>query len=143
MTVLVYDAGDGALLHETAGEKPDRSLDEEFYTDKLRISAPLHGIPTAYDLQTGKLKAELDKEAYLTYATQAGDYVVVQFMTADGYYYGQLLDEDCGVLAELPWLCDVVGEKLIFDYPTGNMRESRIYDIEELVSIARQALDRE
>ena len=142
-TVLVYDAGDGALLHETAGEKPDRSLDEEFYTDKLRISAPLHGIPTAYDLQTGKLKAELDKEAYLTYATQAGDYVVVQFITADGYYYGQLLDEDCGVLAELPWLCDVVGEKLIFDYPTGNMRESRIYDIEELVSIARQALDRE
>ncbi len=141
--ILAYDAETGVLLYESAGEKPDGTLDEEFDTDCLHITAPLHGIPKVYDQNTGKLITELDKEAFLTYATQADKYVVVQFITAEGDYYGQILNEKCEVLAELPWLCDVVGERLIFDYPTGNMRESRIYDIGELVSIAREALVQE
>ena len=41
------------------------------------------------------------------------------------------------MLADLPYLCDVVGETLIFDYPTGNMRKSRIYGINELMKIAQ------
>lgn len=40
-------------------------------------------------------------------------------------------------LADLPYLCDVVGEILIFDYPTGNMRKSRIYNINELTEMAQ------
>ena len=137
-TVTAYSAADGTLLYEKKGEKPDKGMYEEFVTDTLRIESPLHGTPAAYDLKSGRLVRELEKDTYLTYVTQAGDYVVVQFVTADGYCYGQLLDSRCGVLAELPYLSDVVGDRLIFDYPTGDLRETRIYEIEELVEMARE-----
>ena len=135
--VISYDAADGALLAETMGEKPDSTLFEEFYTDRLRIESPLHGTPAAYDKESGRLIKELAQDAYLTYVTQAGDYVVTQYVTADGEYYGQLLNENCEVLAELPYLSDVMGETLLFDYPTGNLRESRIYNLNELIQTAQ------
>ena len=119
------------------GEKPDSTLFEEFYTDRLRIESPLHGTPAAYDKESGRLIKELAQDAYLTYVTQAGDYVVTQYVTADGEYYGQLLNESCEVLAELPYLSDVMGETLLFDYPTGNLRESRIYNLNELIQTAQ------
>lgn len=137
-TVAAYSAADGTLLYEKKGEEPDKEMYEEFVTDTLRIESPLHGTPAAYDLKSGRLVRELEKDTYLTYVTQAGDYVVVQFVTADGYCYGQLLNSRCGVLAELPYLSDVVGDRLIFDYPTGDLRETRIYEIEELVEMARE-----
>ncbi len=137
-TVTAYSAADGTLLYEKKGEKPDKGMYEEFVTDTLRIESPLHGTPAAYDLKSGRLVRELEKDTYLTYVTQAGDYVVVQFVTADGYCYGQLLDSRCGVLAELPYLSDVIGDRLIFDYPTGDLREARIYGIEELVEMAQE-----
>ena len=125
-------------MYEERREKPDGTLTEEFFTDELRIESPLHGTPTAYNRKTGKLAGELEKDAYLTYVTQVGEYLVVQYVTAEGEYFGQLLDRKCQVLAQLPWLCDVVGERLIFDYPTGNLRESRIYDREELIAMGRE-----
>ncbi len=134
--VLAYDARDGKLLYEKSGEAPDPGLQETFYTDKLRIESPLHGTPAAYDKNSGKLVRELEQDAYLTYVTQAGKYIVVQYVTADGYCYGQLLDGKCEVLAELPYLCDVIGARLIFDYPTGDLRETRIYEVEELKGMA-------
>lgn len=136
--VRAYDGSNGALLYEERREKPDGTLAEEFFTDELRIESPLHGTPTAYNRKTGKLVGELEKDAYLTYVTQVGEYLVVQYVTAEGEYFGQLLDRKCQVLAQLPWLCDVVGERLIFDYPTGNLRESRIYDREELIAMGRE-----
>lgn len=89
----------------------------------------------AYDAETGKEIARLKKDTYLTYVTQAGGYIVAQYITADGYCSGQLLNEKCEVLAELPYLCDVMGETLIFDYPTGTIRKSNIYSIEELMDM--------
>lgn len=136
-TVLVYSAEDGNVLDEEMREKPDPSLDEEFFTDRLRIDSPLHGTPTAYDRKTGRLAWQLGNEDYLTYITQVGEYIVAQYVTADSYYYGQLLNGNGEVLADLPYLCDVVGETLIFDYPTGNMRKSHIYGINELMKIAQ------
>ena len=65
---------------------------------------------------------------------------MAQFITADGYYYGQLLNADCKVLAELPYLCDVINNVLIFDYPSGDLRQSHIYDIEELIKAAQDVL---
>ena len=141
-TITAYSAADGKLLYEKKGEKPDEGMYEEFVTDTLRIESPLHGTPAAYDLKSGRLVRELEKDTYLTYVTQAGDYVVVQFVTADGYCYGQLLDGRCGVLAELPYLSDVVGDRLIFDYPTGDLREARIREIGELVEMARERTEK-
>ena len=80
---------------------------------------------------------ELEKDAYLTYVTQIDDYILTEYVTGDGFRYGLLLNSTCETLAYLPYLCDYVGEKLIFDYPTGNLRESRIYNINELIGLAR------
>lgn len=135
--IRTYSGADGSVLEETMGETPDLSLYEEFYTDRLRIESPLHGTPAAYDRKTGKLVGLLEPDAYLTYVTQAGEYIITQYVTTEGYYYGQVLDEKCRILAELPYVCDVIEEKIIFDYPTGNLRESHIYSIHELITMAQ------
>lgn len=136
--VTAYSSQDGRILYERMEERPDKEMHEEFVTDTLRIESPLHGTPAAYDLKSGRLIRELEKDAYLTYVTQTGEYVIVQFVTAEGDCYGQLLNQQCEVLAELPDLSDVAGDRLIFDYPTGNLRETRIYEIGELIEIAKQ-----
>ena len=139
-TLLTYNARDGNLVSEEKIEKPDLSLYEEFYTDSLRIESPLHGSPTVYDKKTDKFICEFNEEGYLTYITQVGDYIIAQYVTVDDYYYGVLLNSNCETLAQLPYLSDVVDDELYFDYPTGNMRKSRIYDIEELIKIAQDEL---
>lgn len=139
-TLLTYNARDGNLISEEQIENPDLSLYEEFYTDSLRIESPLHGSPAVYDKNTDELICELKEEGYLTYITQAGKYIIAQYVTTDDYYYGILMNNKCETLAELPYLSDVVGEELYFDYPTGNVRKSRIYDIDELIKIAQEEL---
>ena len=136
-TSRIYSAKDGSLLYEKSGEKPDSSLYEEFFTDQLRIISPLHGTPIVYDKGTGRQICELEEDAYLTYITQVGDFIIAQYVTADGICYGQLLNGACEVIADLPYLCDIIGEELFFDYPTGNIRSTRIYNREELVYIAQ------
>lgn len=140
-TVCRYSAEDGSLLDEEKREKPDESLYQEFFTDNLRIEAPIHGTAIAYEKDSGKKVSELEEDAYLTYVTQAGDFVIAQYYTSDRELYGVLLNEKCEKLAELPWLCDIVGDELIFDYPTGNLRQAHIYELDELVSLARKELD--
>lgn len=139
-TVLTYNARDGNLVSRKTGKKPDLSLDEEFDTDSLRIESPLHGNPVVFDKDTGKKLCELKEDGYLTYITQVGDYIIAQYMTTDGYYYGVLLNDKCEVLAHLPYVSDVVNGELYFDYPTGNMRKSRIYKIDELIKMAWEEL---
>lgn len=136
-TSRIYSAKDGSLLSEKTGERPNSDLYEEFFTDQLRIASPLHGTPIVYDRVTGKQICELKEDAYLTYITQAGDFIIAQYVTADGIYYGQLLNGACEVIADLPYLCDIIGEELFFNYPTGNIRSTRIYNREELVSMAQ------
>ena len=136
--VRCYSAADGSLEREEQRSRPDPELYEEFYTDRLRFASTLHGAPVVYDIQTGKELRQLEEDAYLTYVTQAGEYIVVQYVTADGYCYGQLLDSRCQVLADLPYLCDVIGDRLIFDYPTGNLRETRIYSRASLMDLAQK-----
>lgn len=156
----VYLARDGEMLpgendKETAGISDEESgennpetlggdtagniwgkLDEEFLIDGFRIESPLHGTPIVYDAETGDEITRLKEDAYLTYVTKSGDYLVAQFITADGKCSGQLLDEKCEVLAELPYLCDVVGESLVFDYPSGTIRKSKIYGLDELMEMS-------
>lgn len=141
--VRSYDASDGKMIDEYKGEKPDQTLYEEFETDTYRIESPLHGAPQVYSRESGKIFCELKEDAYLTYVTQAGDYIITQYITGDGYYYGQLLNENWEVLADLPYLCDVKEDTLYFDYPSGYVRKSRIYSIDQLKKIAKENIGEE
>lgn len=156
----VYSARDGELVREEKDDKsagipkeelegdnsgePDEGnrkgfwekMDEEFLIDNLRIESPLHGTPIIYDAETGDEISRLKEDTYLTYVTKAGTYLVAQYITADGNCSGQLINDRGEVLAELPYLCDVIGENLIFDYPSGTIRKSKIYSVDELMDMA-------
>lgn len=136
-TVRKYAADDGALLSEEQGETPDRSLYEEFYTDAWKITAPLHEAPTVYDRETGEVIRVLESDAYLTYVTQVEDYVLTEYLSTDGMRYGLLLNKHGDTVAELPYVCDVWNGQLLFDYPSGQIRKSPLYSIEELLDIAK------
>ncbi len=136
-TSLCYSATDGRLQEERAGTPPDGSLDEEFITDRLRITAPLHGTPKVYDLESGALVRTLEEDDYLAYAAQVDGGIMTEYITARGERYGLLLNEDCETLARLPGLCDVTEDgTLVFDDNRGNLRESRIYSLQELMAFA-------
>lgn len=138
--VRTYSAQDGSLLSEAQGEMPSGDAYDEYLLDRLRITSPLHGAPAAYDRESGKLIAELSSEDYMTYATQVGEYIVAEFIDTDGERYGLLLDENCETLAYLPNLCDILGEDtLVFDDMAGNLRQCRIYSIQELTALAEQS----
>lgn len=144
---ISYSAEDGSILDERSQKKLDRNseesrenggLDEEFIIDGLRIESPLHGTPTVYDKETGEKIAQLKEDTYLIYVTKAGGYMAAQYVAVDGEYFGQLLSKECEVLAELPYLRDIAGDRLIFDYPAGSIREVKIYETQELIDIVSE-----
>lgn len=135
-----YAIEDGRLLSEESGPPPDRTLDEEFLTDRFRIAAPLHGTPTVYDRETGEQLRELEKNDYLAYVTQTEECVITEYVTSQGERYGLLLDENCETLARLPNLCDILPDgTLLFDDMRGNLRQSRIYSVQELLALAENS----
>lgn len=133
----IYSVADGSLLRTEQREPHDKDIEDVFLTDELRIVSPLHGAPQVYD-KNGKLLTELYEDAYLTYVTQQGEYIVAQYARTDGEFYGVLMNGKCETLARLPRLCDIYDGNLIFDYPTGNLRKSRIYILDELINIAQK-----
>lgn len=135
--VQAWSALDGSLLWEKQEAAPDESLYEEFLTDQWRITSPLHGTPEVFDRETGALVFSLQDHAYLTYVTQVGEYVITEYLSGDGARYGILLDSQCKVLAQLPRLCDVTADgRLIFDDNCGNLRETHLYSLQELLVLA-------
>ena len=141
-TIERYNARDGTKIYSEKGDIPDSTLYEEFYTDNYRIESPLHGTPKVYKKGSDEIVTELEEDAYLTYVTQVDDYVITQYITASGEFYGYLLNDKCEKIAYLPNLCDILNGKLIFDYPsTGDIRKSKIYNIDELISMAQNEID--
>ena len=136
----MFNARDGNLISEKQEEKPDLSLYEEFYTEHYRIESPLHGAPTVYETEMDQKVCELNEEGYLTYITEAGNYIIAQYITVDDYFYGVLMNERCEALAYLPYLSDVISGELYFDYPSGKIRKSQIYSIDEEIEMAREVL---
>ena len=137
-TVRTYSAVDGVLISEEQGEVPNRSLYEEFETDKFRIERPLHGTPAVYDKATGEEVGSLESDAYLTYVTQVGEYIITEYMTTQGGRYGLLLNDNLEILARLPNLCDITPDgRLLFDDMRGNLRQCRIYSLQELYALAK------
>lgn len=142
-TVRTYNAADGTMLSEEKGEPPAKDLFEEFYTDRYRVASSLHGAPEVYDKKSGRKVKELEKESYLTYVTQEGEYIITEYVSAAGERYGLLLDENLETLAYLPGLCDVSDGMLIFDYDSGDLRQCRIYSLAELVDLGKGYLEGE
>jgi WD40 repeat protein len=132
-----YSGTTGELLETGQRAPPDLSLREEFFTDKFRIEAPLHGAPAAYDKTTGKHLRDLEKDAYLAYVTEPGGHIVTEYVTTSGERYALLLNENLEMLAKLPQLTDIVGDTLYFDDQIGNIRQGRIYSADELIALAK------
>lgn len=139
-TITRYSAANGSLLPTEQGAPPDGTLYEEFLTDHLKITAPLHETPKAYDRENGELIRELEKDDYLAYVTQLDGSILTEYVTAQGERYGLLLNEDCEILAKLPDLCDVTSDgRLVFDDLRGSLRQSRIYSLQELLALAEKS----
>lgn len=139
-TVRCYSAKDGSLMSETKEEPPSEDLYEEFFTENYKIASALHGTPQVYDRQSGRRVAELEKDSYLTYVTEAGEYIVTEYVSAAGQRYGLLLNNRLETLAYLPNLCDITDEMLIFDYGSGNLRQCRLYSLQELIALGEAYL---
>ena len=140
-TVRRYATSNGAPLSERQTVPPDKSLDEEFQTSRLRIVAPLHDSATIYAQESGKVIRRMETEDSVTYVTETGDYVVVEYITSQGERYGLLLNEACETLARLPGLCDILPDgTLVFDDMRGNLRQSRIYSKQDLIDLAKNYL---
>ncbi|MDR2750624.1 MAG: hypothetical protein LBC41_08195, partial [Clostridiales bacterium] len=133
----MYSGDTGELIGTEQNDAPDLSLYEEFLTDNLKITSPLHGTPVAYSLETGEMIRELETDAYMTYVTQVGEYVITEYVSANSERFGLLLDgTTCETLAYMPNLSDILGERLIFDLGSSGMRETTLKSIPELVALA-------
>lgn len=136
--VSVYSGDDGSLMGETMEEPPDKNIEDVFYTDRYKIVSPLQGAPVVYDKNSGQEITRLDEDAYLTYLTQQGEYIIAQYVKTNDEFYGVLMNENLEALARLPNLCDVYDNELYFDYKTGNLRKTHIYTLDELTELARE-----
>lgn len=137
-TTIHYDAKDGSFISKENIAKPDLSLDEEFNTDTYKIESPLHGPPKVYNKKSNKLVCKLKEDGYLTYVTQLNGCILTQYVTTNNEYYGILLNEKCEEIAYLPNLTDVYDNEFYFDYPTGIVRKSKLYNLDELIKMAHE-----
>jgi serine/threonine protein kinase len=138
-TIRKYSAENGEFIGEELGSLPDLTLFEVFYTETMRIESTLHGAPRAYNLLTGELVRELEQVAFLTYVTEVGQYVITEYITADGHRFGLLVDgQTAETLAYIPNLSDIIGDRLIInDRHTSTLRETRLHSMSELIDMAR------
>lgn len=91
-----------------------------------------------YERKTDEKLRTIESDGYLADVFQTGDYTVLQFTEEDRGYSGKLLNADGQVLAELPDLCDVKEDKLLFDYSQGAIRESPVYSLNELLKMTER-----
>ena len=142
-TVRCYSGDDGSVISEEKRKPPEKDLYEEFYTDKYRVESSLHKAPEVYDLESNQKVAVLQEEDYLTYVTQLNEYIVTEYISAEGERYGLLLNDQFQTLAYLPRLCDIAGDMLVFDYGSGNLRQCRLYSLQELRALGEKYLQNE
>ena len=124
---VIYNGGKTVCYDSATGD---------ITTDRFRIESPLHGNMTFFDAKSGKKLGELEKDGYLSYAYGCGEYTILQLFN-DKQNYGLILDEKLGTVAYVPYLCDFIDGRLIMDYPTGTIKQSKLYSIGELINIAK------
>ena len=132
-TCTVFDQSGNELF-----SVPVSGIAEAFFTSKALVISPLHGFPVVYNLKNGAKISDLEKDAYLTYIQPLDDYIVSQYISWDGEQFGVLLDSDFQPIAYLDCLSDISNGQLVFDYPQGALRQSRVYSIEEILERANR-----
>lgn len=137
--VRAYSSEDGTLISEEKKEAHSKDLKEEFITEKYRFVSELHSAPRVYDRESGRFVKELEKDAFLTYVTETDEYILTEYVRADGERYGLLLDQNLEILADLADLCDIsiLDKALYFDYKNGEIRKCHLYSIQELVELGK------
>lgn len=138
--VVCYSADSGEIISETEISPPQADSDVIFETKNYRIAAPAenNSTPVVYDKASGERITELKADSNLTYITEVGDYIVAQYRSNDrnSDAFGVIMNEDCEPLAEIPCLCDISGDMLVCDYPSGNVKLVPVYELSELKSMA-------
>lgn len=124
------------------GDAPSKDLYEEFYIGQYRIESSLHNAPKVYNRDSGKLVTTLEEESYLTYVTPIGEYIITEYISAAGERYGLLLDSEFQTIAYLPRFCDIADGKLVFDYQSGDLRQCRLYSLQELIALGEKYLEK-
>ena len=137
---VCYDSATGDITKEATASELPSAENTVFTTDRFRIESPLHGNMTFFDAKSGKKLGELEKDGYLSYAYGCGEYTILQLFN-DKQNYGLILDEKLGTVAYVPYLCDFIDGRLIMDYPTGTIKQSKLYSIGELINIAKSTLE--
>ena len=137
--VRSYAAENGLLLSEEQKDAPDGSHEGTYVTEDYVVETPLHGAVTAYR-QDGTAIEGLEREGFLYDAIQVKDALITLYLTTDNERYGLLMNGNGEILADLPQLSDVLPDgTLIFDDFRGNLYQSGIYSLDELLSLAKDA----
>ena len=134
-SIDVYDGSTGSFLRTEYGAEPDIDLDAVYETDSFTIDVPLHGKTTVFDKKTGKQLAQIEEEAYVTYATEIEEGIVLQYVTTDAVYYGILLDRSGRPIARLPGLRDIKDHTFLFDYGNGAIYQTGVLGLNDLLDI--------
>ncbi len=129
---------DGVRIQEKKCEAPDQRMREEFVTDNYRIVSRLNEPLKVYSQKTEQLVTQLEEDANLTYVTQLDGCIMMEYVSTKLERYGILLDENLKELAELPGLCDVYKDTVVFDYQDGTIRSCSLYSLDDLISIANR-----
>lgn len=138
-TVRSYSAEDGTQISEKKENGFLKDLSEEFNTEKYRFVSELHDAPKVYERESGKFVKELEKDAYLTYVTELDEYIITEYVRADGTRYGFLMNQDLEILADLPDLydIDILDKSFIFDYKNGELRKCHLYSLQDLTDLGK------
>lgn len=139
-TQRLYSASDGSLTEERKVQAPEKEIKETFTAGPYEVTRSLHDSPEISDSKTGKLLKTLDTKDFITYVTWTDYGLILEYQDTDGNRYGVLMNKDLEPVARMPELCDIVNDKLIFDYPGGHLRESPIYTLEQLEIKAKGVL---
>lgn len=131
-TIDIYDGSSGEYLGTESGIVPDINLDQTFETESFLVKAPLHGETTVIEKKTGRELSRIAEEAFVTYVTELGEGIVLQYVTTDGEYYGLELNRRGQPIARLPGLRDVKDQTFLFDYGNGFVYQSRALGLEEI-----------
>ena len=137
----VSDGEIGTVYDHTGSRRFEISTgqhSEAHFTETAVVISPLHGTAIAYSLQDGSQIRTLDVDAFLTYVHQLNEYIVIEYITAQGERFATLTDADFQTIAHLPGLTDIDTQSglLLFDHGLGTVRSSPIFSLEELKAMA-------